>query len=145
PVHLPVRLRGPGERGGRLDPLLPAEHRTVRPLRLPGQPLRGHGAERPAALPGRADPPDDRRARLPDALGRAWRRPARDAGARRPLLALVILHGRVLTDGRELPPSRVVVEDDRIVAVEVGRAAAADLEAGDGWIAPGLIDLQVNG
>jgi N-acetylglucosamine-6-phosphate deacetylase len=58
----------------------------------------------------------------------------------------VILHGRVLTDGRELPPSRVVVEAGRIVALEAGgRADGADLDAGDGWIAPGLIDLQVNG
>ena len=58
----------------------------------------------------------------------------------------MILFGRVLTDGRELPASRVVVEGERVVAVEVGGdARGADLEAGDGWIAPGLIDLQVNG
>src|SRR5262245_3806963 len=58
----------------------------------------------------------------------------------------MILFGRVLTGGRELPPSRIVVEGGRIVALEVGGGAAgADLAAGDGWIAPGLLDLQVNG
>ena len=58
----------------------------------------------------------------------------------------MILRGRVLSDGAELGPSRVVVEDDRIVAVEQDAGGAGvDLEAGDGWIAPGLIDLQVNG
>src|SRR5215207_8513296 len=56
------------------------------------------------------------------------------------------LWGRVLTDGRELPPSRVVVEDSR----GVGREAAAeprtrDLVVEDGWISAGLIDVQVNG
>jgi N-acetylglucosamine-6-phosphate deacetylase len=57
------------------------------------------------------------------------------------------LWGRVLTDGRELPPARVDVVDGRIVAV---RPAARPLPGDvvveeDGWLAPGLIDLQVNG
>jgi N-acetylglucosamine-6-phosphate deacetylase len=58
----------------------------------------------------------------------------------------VILHGRVLTGGEQLPPSRVELAGSRIVAVEPGGSAAgADLIVEDGWIAPGLIDLQVNG
>jgi N-acetylglucosamine-6-phosphate deacetylase len=56
------------------------------------------------------------------------------------------LWGRVLTDGAETPPSRVEIADGRIVAVEsAGRPRPGDLSFEDGWIAPGLIDLQVNG
>lgn len=56
------------------------------------------------------------------------------------------LWGRVLTDGRELPLSRVQVADGRIVDVEAAqRPQPADIVVDDGWIAPGLIDLQVNG
>ena len=56
------------------------------------------------------------------------------------------LWGRVLTDGRELPFSRVQVADGHIVGVEAAaRPQPADIVVDDGWIAPGLIDLQVNG
>jgi N-acetylglucosamine-6-phosphate deacetylase len=56
------------------------------------------------------------------------------------------LHGRVLTDGRELPPSRVQIVDGLIVAVRPQPSSnGADLVVGNGWIVPGLIDLQVNG
>ena len=58
----------------------------------------------------------------------------------------LILWGRVLTDGRELPPSRVEVREGRIAAIEAcERPDGAEIRAQDGWIAPGLIDLQVNG
>src|SRR5262249_43276269 len=56
------------------------------------------------------------------------------------------LFGRVLTDGRELPPSRVEIMDGRIAGVQPAASpAGADLVVANGWIVPGLIDLQVNG
>src|ERR1700730_5248894 len=56
------------------------------------------------------------------------------------------LWGRVLTDGRELPACRVQVADGRIVGVEAAaRPLPEDIVVDEGWIAPGLIDLQVNG
>jgi N-acetylglucosamine-6-phosphate deacetylase len=56
------------------------------------------------------------------------------------------LWGPVLTDGRELPPCRILIADRRIVAVEPAAAPSpGDIVVEDGWIAPGLIDLQVNG
>ncbi|HEV7666302.1 MAG TPA: N-acetylglucosamine-6-phosphate deacetylase [Chloroflexota bacterium] len=56
------------------------------------------------------------------------------------------LWGRVLTDGEELPPARVSIAEGRIVAIEpAARALPGDLVVDTGWIAPGLIDLQVNG
>jgi N-acetylglucosamine-6-phosphate deacetylase len=54
--------------------------------------------------------------------------------------------GRVLTDGRELPPSRIEIADGRITRLEEAPGPGeADLVVDDGWIAPGLIDVQVNG
>jgi len=54
--------------------------------------------------------------------------------------------GRVLTDGQELPHSRVAIADGRIESVTAtGRPEPRDLRFEDGWIAPGLIDVQVNG
>jgi N-acetylglucosamine-6-phosphate deacetylase len=56
------------------------------------------------------------------------------------------LWGRVLTDGHELPPSRVEIADGRIVGIEAtDRPHGGDRQVEQGWIAPGLIDLQVNG
>jgi N-acetylglucosamine-6-phosphate deacetylase len=56
------------------------------------------------------------------------------------------LHGRVLTDGQELPDTRVEIAEGRIVAVRPGVPATdADLVVTDGWIIPGLVELQVNG
>jgi N-acetylglucosamine-6-phosphate deacetylase len=61
---------------------------------------------------------------------------------RRPLT----LWGRVLTDGRELPPSRVTVDAGRVIQIAPAASPDADdLLVESGWIAPGLIDLQVNG
>jgi N-acetylglucosamine-6-phosphate deacetylase len=61
----------------------------------------------------------------------------------RPLLGL---WGRVLTDSHELPPSRVEVTDGRVVSLEPAtQPLPGDIVVQDGWIAPGLIDLQVNG
>jgi N-acetylglucosamine-6-phosphate deacetylase len=56
--------------------------------------------------------------------------------------------GAILTDSAEQPPARVIVDGGRIVAVEsAGRPRQGDvvIEPGEGWIAPGLVDLQVNG
>ena len=56
------------------------------------------------------------------------------------------LWGRILTDGRELPPSRVTIAQGRITAIDITpKPHRDDLVVEDGWIAPGLIDLQVNG
>ncbi len=58
------------------------------------------------------------------------------------------LWGALLTDGREHPPSRVVIDERRIVAIEASaRPLPGDVvvEPGEAWIAPGLVDLQVNG
>jgi N-acetylglucosamine-6-phosphate deacetylase len=52
----------------------------------------------------------------------------------------------VLSQGRELPPARIEVAGGRITGVHrAARPAPGDLAIEDGWIAPGLIDLQVNG
>jgi N-acetylglucosamine-6-phosphate deacetylase len=57
-----------------------------------------------------------------------------------------VLWGRVLTAGHELPPSRIEIAHGRIERLEPASAAPdADISVTDGWIAPGLIDLQVNG
>jgi N-acetylglucosamine-6-phosphate deacetylase len=54
--------------------------------------------------------------------------------------------GRVLTDGRELPPTRIEIREGRIVGMQATeRPSQQDRTIEDGWIAPGLIDLQVNG
>lgn len=56
------------------------------------------------------------------------------------------LWGRVLSDGHELPPSRVRITGERILSVTPANAPAPDdVAVTDGWIAPGLIELQVNG
>ena len=56
------------------------------------------------------------------------------------------LWGRVLTDGRELPPSRVEVTEGCVSAITPrAQPDAGDIVVADGWLAPGLIDLQVNG
>ncbi len=58
----------------------------------------------------------------------------------------LLLWGRVLTGGTELPPSRIEVSGGRISRVQPApRPAASDIAVDDGWIVPGLIDLQVNG
>jgi N-acetylglucosamine-6-phosphate deacetylase len=57
------------------------------------------------------------------------------------------LWGRVLTGGRELGPSRVELAGGRIVGLEPAEVPRpGDVEVAEGgWLAPGLIDLQVNG
>lgn len=56
------------------------------------------------------------------------------------------LWGPVLTDGRELPSTRVEIADGHIVALEPGAARQpADVDTDGAWICPGLIDLQLNG
>ncbi|GAC1327566.1 MAG: N-acetylglucosamine-6-phosphate deacetylase [Chloroflexota bacterium] len=56
------------------------------------------------------------------------------------------LWGRVLTDGQEIGPVRVELARDRIGSVRSAKnPEAGDLVIERGWIAPGFIDLQVNG
>jgi N-acetylglucosamine-6-phosphate deacetylase len=56
------------------------------------------------------------------------------------------LIGRVLSDGVEWPLARVEIERGRIVRFDRPDASGrVDLALEDGWIAPGLVDLQVNG
>jgi N-acetylglucosamine-6-phosphate deacetylase len=59
----------------------------------------------------------------------------------------LVAWGRVLTGGRELGPSVVTVEHGRITHVEPAATPPrnADPVVERGWLAPGLIDLQVNG
>jgi N-acetylglucosamine-6-phosphate deacetylase len=63
---------------------------------------------------------------------------------------LYIRPGAILTDGRALRDYAVIIEDERIA--EVGRAdelppppSARELPASDLLLAPGFIDLQING
>src|SRR5438105_3080913 len=54
--------------------------------------------------------------------------------------------GRILTNGRELPPSRIEIANGRIEAIEPADGPSGDdVVVAEGWIGPGLIDLQVNG
>lgn len=56
--------------------------------------------------------------------------------------------GKVITPQEELPRSLITLEGGRIRSVEPWGdrpAPPGALDAGDGWIAPGFIDLQVNG
>jgi N-acetylglucosamine-6-phosphate deacetylase len=56
------------------------------------------------------------------------------------------LWGSLLSGGQPLPPSRVEIARGKITAVQpVPEPAAGDVVVRDGWIAPGLIDMQVNG
>ena len=56
------------------------------------------------------------------------------------------LWGPVLTDGHELAPSRIEIVDGRVASVEARTTPeSGDRVVDDGWIASGLIDLQVNG
>ena len=59
----------------------------------------------------------------------------------------VRLWGRVLTGGHDLGPTCLELDSGRIIAVEASTnpTAATDIVLDDGWIVPGLVDLQVNG
>jgi N-acetylglucosamine-6-phosphate deacetylase len=57
----------------------------------------------------------------------------------------VLLRGRLLTDGRESPAAQIEVQAGRISRIWPADGAQADLDAEDGWLAPGLVDVQVNG
>jgi N-acetylglucosamine-6-phosphate deacetylase len=60
--------------------------------------------------------------------------------------ATLVLWGRVLSGGYEQAPSRIEIAGGRITRIEESpRPAHVDIAVDDGWIAPGLIDLQVNG
>jgi N-acetylglucosamine-6-phosphate deacetylase len=62
-------------------------------------------------------------------------------------VASLDLVGKLLTPSEELPRSRVTVRDGRVAAIEPwpGPAPVEALDVGGGWIAPGLIDVQING
>jgi N-acetylglucosamine-6-phosphate deacetylase len=56
------------------------------------------------------------------------------------------LIGRVLSDGVEWPLARVEIEHGHVVAFgPPGSTGGVDVAVEDGWILPGLVDLQVNG
>lgn len=57
----------------------------------------------------------------------------------------VIAADRVIGPARDFTPGVVEIEDGRVVRVRSGRARRADLAIRNGILAPGLIDLQVNG
>ncbi len=57
----------------------------------------------------------------------------------------VISAGRVITPSGDLTPGTVEVRNGRIAAVRRGVAPRADPAAPEGILAPGLVDLQVNG
>jgi N-acetylglucosamine-6-phosphate deacetylase len=61
---------------------------------------------------------------------------------------MAVVGGQVITGDEVLPGGHVVVEDGQIATVGTGRCGPVDappLDAGGGWIAPGFIDLQING
>jgi N-acetylglucosamine-6-phosphate deacetylase len=58
------------------------------------------------------------------------------------------LQGRVIAGGRELTEATVVVEDGRVAEIRAGFGAVTGAETvgGSSWVvAPGFVDLQVNG
>ncbi len=57
----------------------------------------------------------------------------------------IITAGRVITPLGDLTPGTVEIVGGRVTAVRPGVAASADLSAPDGILAPGFIDLQING
>jgi len=57
----------------------------------------------------------------------------------------VITAGRIITPSGDLTPGSVEIDGGRIVSVRAGAAPGADLSAADGVLAPGFIDLQING
>src|SRR2546426_11118790 len=57
----------------------------------------------------------------------------------------VITAGRIITPSGDLTPGSVEIDGGCIVSVRAGAAPGADLSAADGVLAPGFIDLQING
>src|SRR3989475_11261539 len=57
----------------------------------------------------------------------------------------VITAARIITPSGDLTPGSVEIDGGRIVSVRAGVAPGADLSATDGVLAPGFIDLQING
>jgi N-acetylglucosamine-6-phosphate deacetylase len=57
----------------------------------------------------------------------------------------LIAADRVIAAGADLTPGSVEVESGRIVRVRAGRARRPDVQVSGGILAPGLIDLQING
>ena len=57
----------------------------------------------------------------------------------------VVAAGRVIAAEKDLSPGVVEIESGRIARVREGRATGADIDAPGGVLAPGLIDLQING
>ncbi|MGI9028694.1 MAG: N-acetylglucosamine-6-phosphate deacetylase [Ilumatobacteraceae bacterium] len=63
-------------------------------------------------------------------------------------MVLAVTNGRVITPGGVLPGGHVVIDGETITSVGTG-ASPVDIDttvdAGGGWIAPGFIDVQING
>src|SRR2546425_13205241 len=57
----------------------------------------------------------------------------------------IITAGRIITPSGDLTPGSVEIDGGRIVSVRAGTATGADLSAAEGVLAPGFIDLQING
>lgn len=55
------------------------------------------------------------------------------------------LSGRYVAPGGFVERGTITIEGDRITAVTLAEDAAADVQAGGGWIAPGFVELQING
>src|SRR5687767_4763599 len=63
-------------------------------------------------------------------------------------MSIIAFHGRVVLPDRVLDEGVVVCEGDRIAAVRKGSRAprgATVIEAGDGYISPGFVDIHVHG
>src|SRR5437016_335433 len=122
---------GPGQGRARRSVLRPRHAGRCDPgagVARRGTAGRGPGGDRGHQLP--------RREWAESAVGRAPQRTRMD---------VVISAGRVITPSGDLTPGSVEISDGRIVAVRAGAAAEADLAVPDGVLAPGLIDLQING
>lgn len=58
---------------------------------------------------------------------------------------MIVSAGRVVAPDWDLEPGYVEIHDGLIIGVHAGAPRSADLEFRDGTIAPGFVDLQVNG
>lgn len=60
-------------------------------------------------------------------------------------MTTVVGNGRVVTPAGVLAGGSVHLADGVVVAVEATTPTRCDLDASGGWIAPGFVDLQING
>ncbi len=64
---------------------------------------------------------------------------------REPARRWVLQVGAIVLPGGTSGPGFVVIEGGRIAGIEEGRHPAPDLDFPDGTVAPGFVDLQING